>query len=135
MAQPDYPETNDRIQNNDNEDEADGGAREGEALLQRRQHEEEGEDDDEEEGRECSSPWQSSSKSSIPMIMYLSLLMISLEFEESVQAVPTVRLYESAICQQYYHGLVDESKCKIKPVQQKLARVRGWQGLFDALPS
>jgi len=69
------------------------------------------------------------------MIAYLIFLMVSLEFEESIQAVTTLRLYESAICQQYYHGPVDESKCKVGPVQQKLGRVRGWQGLFDAIPS
>lgn len=69
------------------------------------------------------------------MIVYLIFLMVCLEFEESVQAIPTVRLYESAICQQYYNGTVEESSRKTKPIQQNLAQIRRWQGLFDALPS
>jgi hypothetical protein len=68
-------------------------------------------------------------------MVYLVLLMTLLELEESLQSVPTVRLYESAVCQQYYKAKVSEDKCKTKKIQQNLAYVRGWQGLFDALPS
>ncbi len=134
MVQEDYTGTDDRVPNNaEHEDEAGENAIDSVPLLQEDQREEDDDNQDEEE--ETPSPWRASSKSPIPMIVYLMFLMISLEFEESIQAVPTVRLYESAICQQYYSGPVDESKCKVGSVQQKLAWVRGWQGVFDALPS
>lgn len=74
-------------------------------------------------------------QSRVPPIVWVCLLMGLLEFEVGVQVVPTLRLYESAICYQHYNQTVDESKCKIDSIQQKLAWVRGWQGLFDALPS
>jgi hypothetical protein len=135
MAQEDYTGTDDRVPNDaEHEDEAGENAVESVPLLQEDQREEE-EEEDKDQDEEAPSPWRPSSKSRIPMVVYVIFLMISLEFEESIQAVPTVRLYESAICQQYYNGPANESKCKVGPVQQKLARVRGWQGVFDALPS
>ncbi|KAH8679485.1 major facilitator superfamily domain-containing protein [Ilyonectria robusta] len=52
---------------------------------------------------------------------------------------PTIRLLESAICHQHYRhdepvGDIDESMCKLVPIQAKLARVRGLMSFFDALP-
>jgi hypothetical protein len=131
MAAGDYSGTGDGVLNaSSNEDAPREIVLESEPLLHDGQREGY-------EGEEVKtpSPWRPSSKSRIPMVVYLICLMTSLELEESIQAVPTVRLYESAICQQYYNGPADENKCKIGSVQQKLAWVRGWQGLFDALPS
>ena len=76
----------------------------------------------------------------IQPVVFLIILMVFLELEESIQAAPTVRLIESAICQKHYSSvepglLVDESRCKDDIVQRRLAFVRGWQGLFDAIPS
>ena len=84
---------------------------------------------------EAPSPWRPSRATRVPMMVYLMLLMALLELGETVQSVPTVRLYESAICQQYYKDKVSEDRCKTRKIQQTLAHVRGWQGLFDALPS
>lgn len=109
----------------EHEDTANGGVTDSAPLLHDVQPNED----------ETPKPWKSSSRSRIPMIVYLIFLMVCLEFEESVQAIPTVRLYESAICQQYYNGTVEESSRKTKPIQQNLAQIRRWQGLFDALPS
>lgn len=74
-----------------------------------------------------------------PQIIYVFLLIVFLELEESVQRAPTIRLLESAICSQYYHdtsaiGDIKESMCKTPPIQSKLAHTRGALSLFDALP-
>lgn len=74
-----------------------------------------------------------------PRLTYVFLLIVFLELEESVQRVPTIRLLESAICHQHYRhvelaGDIDESMCKLVPIQAKLARVRGLMSFFDALP-
>lgn len=76
----------------------------------------------------------------IPSVVFLIILMVLLELEESIQAAPTVRLIESAICQKHFSSVesglsVDESRCKDDIIQRRLAFVRGWQGLFDAIPS
>lgn len=71
----------------------------------------------------------------IPTIVWVCVLMGLLEFEESVSMVPTVRLYESAVCHRYYKRPVAESECKIDHIQKKLAWIRGWQASFDSLPS
>jgi hypothetical protein len=79
--------------------------------------------------------WRFNSGARPIKILCLVILMVSIEFEETVQAVPTLRLYESAICQRHFGRPVPESQCKIDSVQRKLAWIRGWQGLFDAVPS
>ncbi len=76
----------------------------------------------------------------IPLIYYLIVLMVLLGLEEFVQAAPTIRLLESAICQQHYvtsdnEGPINEEICKIDKIQRRLAFIRGWQGFFNALPS
>lgn len=71
----------------------------------------------------------------MPMMVYLILLMALLELEESMQSVPTVRLYESAVYQQYYKDKVSEDKYKTRKIQQTPAHVRGWQSFFDVLPT
>ena len=103
-----------------------------EPLLQRQNSHDEGLPED---ASEAPSPWRPSRATPVPMMFYLILLMVLLELEESMQSVPTVRLYESAVCQQYYKDKVSEDKCKASSIQQTLAHVRGWQGFFDALPS
>ncbi|KAN0070855.1 major facilitator superfamily domain containing protein [Elaphomyces granulatus] len=103
-----------------------------EPLLQRQNSHDERPPED---ASEAPSPWRPSRATRVPMMVYLILLMVLLELEESMQSVPTVRLYESAVCQQYYKDKVSEDKCKIRKIQQTLAHVRGWQGFFDALPT
>ena len=110
-------------------DETDTGSSAAEPLLQRQNSHDERPSED---AGEAPNP---SRATRVPTMVYLVLLMALLELEESLQSVPTVRLYESAVCQQYYNDKVSEDKCKSKIIQQTLAHVRGWQGFFDALPS
>ncbi|OJD10911.1 hypothetical protein AJ78_08199 [Emergomyces pasteurianus Ep9510] len=75
-----------------------------------------------------------------PTIVFVYLLAVFLELEESVQKAPTIRLLENAICNKHYHnelppGQVDESMCKIEPIQVRLAHIRGLLSFFDSLPS
>ncbi|OAX81826.1 hypothetical protein ACJ72_03829 [Emergomyces africanus] len=74
-----------------------------------------------------------------PTIVFVYLLAIFLELEESVQRAPTIRLLENAICNKHYHhelpgGQIDESMCKIEPIQVRLAHIRGLLSFFDSLP-
>lgn len=78
----------------------------------------------------------------IPPTTFVFLLVVLLELEESVQRAPTIRLLEHAICQKHYqdelHGAddsIDESMCKLDPIQVRLAYVRGMLSFFDSLPS
>ena len=71
-------------------------------------------------------------------IFCLIALTISLMMEDVAQAAPTIRLMEYAICQQYYQpqrGMVDESLCRIEPIQTRLAHINGWQVCINAAPS
>ena len=53
-------------------------------------------------------------------------------------------VYESIICSKYYgvsdpsllgsNGYVEERYCKVAPIQEELAFLRGWQDFFDYLP-
>ncbi|CAN9096980.1 unnamed protein product [Alternaria alternata] len=74
-----------------------------------------------------------------PKLIYVFLLIVFLELEESVQKAPTIRLLENAICSQHYQhepniGDIKESMCKTAPIQSKLAHIRGALSLFDAVP-
>jgi len=67
-------------------------------------------------------------------------LIVLYELEENIITSPIVRMLEDAICQQYYasksigNGNVPESSCKIDVVQQKLAHITGYYGLFKNIP-
>ena len=62
----------------------------------------------------------------------------------SISKAPLIRVYESIICNEHYKiadpsgvqqsGQVDERYCKVAPVQEELALLRGWQDFFDYLP-
>ncbi|KAG4438250.1 hypothetical protein IFR05_006278 [Cadophora sp. M221] len=76
-----------------------------------------------------------------PTVAFVFSLAVLLELEESVQRAPTIRLLENAICQKHFKallhghaGLVDESMCKIKPIQVRLAHIRGFLSFFDSIP-
>ncbi|KAF3937485.1 hypothetical protein ABW19_dt0204557 [Dactylella cylindrospora] len=76
----------------------------------------------------------------VPILWYLTGLIILLELEEVVQSAPTIRLLELAICQRYYgdrgiDGPIDEGMCKIDDVQTQLAYIKGGQGFFEAIPT
>lgn len=74
-----------------------------------------------------------------PPLVFVFVLLVLFELEESVQPVPTIRLLEDAICNQEYRdrhilGGVEEPMCKTPPIQAKLARIRGLSSFFDSLP-
>jgi hypothetical protein len=74
-----------------------------------------------------------------PKLIYVFLLIVFLELEESMQRAPTIRLLENAICSQYYYyepntGEIKESMCKTSLIQSRLAHIRGVLSLFDAVP-
>ena len=58
--------------------------------------------------------------------------------------VPTIKLFEQAICNRYYADQsvrlrltaldIDEGLCKIPPIQDELANLTGLKFTFDALP-
>ena len=72
------------------------------------------------------------------------LLNFLVEMCDMIIIVPTIALLERSICYTYYAehdphvigpgGLVNERLCKIGPVQEQLAVLRGWKALFEALP-
>lgn len=72
------------------------------------------------------------------------LLNFLVEMCDMIIIVPTIALLERSICHTYYAehdprvigpgGLVNERLCKIGPVQEQLAVLRGWKALFEALP-
>lgn len=65
-------------------------------------------------------------------------------FAKHIVEVPSIKLYEQAICNRYYSrqkeslfsaGLsIDEHLCKIPPIQDELANLVGLKFTFDALP-
>ncbi len=65
-------------------------------------------------------------------------------FAKHMVEVPSIKLFEQSICNRYYaskgglfpatNGTVDESLCKIQPVQDELAQLVGLKFTFDALP-
>ncbi|KAH8684038.1 major facilitator superfamily domain-containing protein [Ilyonectria robusta] len=72
--------------------------------------------------------------------IYIALIVLLFEFQEQLQFPTTIRLLENSVCQRYYAELgrvdlpVGEALCKIGPVQQHLAMVRGWYSALGMLP-
>lgn len=78
---------------------------------------------------------------------YAFLVYFLTEFGLLTLQVPGSRLFEHAICRQYYadnpnlgptSGIskeIDESLCKIAPVQREVALLSGWRDSFLAIPS
>jgi len=89
--------------------------------------------------------------SSIPLTSpryYVLGLVLSIVFvtdlANSVSKAPLTRVFESIICQNHFaivdpskinnNGFVEERHCKVGPVQEELALLRGWQDFFDYVP-
>jgi hypothetical protein len=77
----------------------------------------------------------------------LSIIMVLVflfDFAGSLVGAPTLRIYESIICHNFYKvadpsrigdgGWVDERDCKIDAVQEELATLTGWESFFTYLP-
>lgn len=72
-----------------------------------------------------------------------ALLLLG-NFSYFLLEVPIVRLIERGVCREYYasnpvstalrSGDIDESLCKLAPIQNTLAAIMGWKISFDAVP-
>jgi hypothetical protein len=74
-------------------------------------------------------------------IIYIYVIYFFSNFAGVLLDVPTIRLFERAVCAKWYrshapHDLndIDERFCKISPVQSEVAFLVGWRVSFDALP-
>ena len=80
------------------------------------------------------------------IVVCVLCLQFLVSFAKHIIEVPTIRLFEIAICDRYYNRLntitqvmvytaqIDEEKCKIPVIQNDLAFLVGWRFAFDALP-
>jgi len=80
------------------------------------------------------------------IIICVLCLQFLISFAKHIIEVPTIRLFEIAICNRYYRDSqaleqsifkgkhIDERKCKIPQIQNDLAFLVGWRFAFDALP-
>ena len=78
-----------------------------------------------------------------PILICTFALQFCTYFAKHVIEVPTIKLFEQAICNRYYtyestHPSpiqdVDEGRCKIPAIQNELAALTGLKFTFDALP-
>lgn len=73
-------------------------------------------------------------------IINVTFLFITMSFSTYLLEVPTVILFEKVICDSYYrqhpisNGVIDESLCKLSPIQTRLADIMGLKSSFDAIP-
>ncbi|ORY56601.1 major facilitator superfamily domain-containing protein [Pseudomassariella vexata] len=80
-----------------------------------------------------------------PLWVKLACILVDFltQMYDQVRIVPEIALFERSICLSYYSAhdpsvigpgqLVPEFLCKIPPVQQKLAHLRGWKAFYDGL--
>ena len=71
-------------------------------------------------------------------------IVFAADLAGNISKAPLLQVYESIICAKHYanaeaslvqgNGQVLEPYCKIGPVQEELALLRGWQDFFDYLP-
>ncbi|KAF2124973.1 MFS general substrate transporter [Dothidotthia symphoricarpi CBS 119687] len=71
----------------------------------------------------------------------LATIILLYIFSNYLLVIPTLRLYENAICRNFYHQRdgttspdIDEELCKISEIQSSLATLVGWKIAFDAIP-
>ena len=82
----------------------------------------------------------------IKIIACVLCIQFLISFAKHIIEVPSIRLFEIAICNRYYlyqrlvndvvleDSPIDEKQCKIPEVQNDLAFLVGWRFAFDALP-
>ena len=107
--------------------------------------------DQEEEPRETShllgSVHDEPSKVDTNYVRIIAVVMLSiflLEIGDYMLRAPSIRLMEDILCRQYYDSQGDasvdltlpipEENCKIAPIQEKLAMLRGWDSTFSCIP-
>ena len=73
-----------------------------------------------------------------PILICTFALQFCTYFAKHMVEVPTIKLFEQAICNRYYSGQsipnIDEGLCKIPTIQIELATLTGLKFTFDALP-
>lgn len=85
-----------------------------------------------------------SGKNVLRVILLCASATLILDIGLTVVRAPKIRLFESILCQAYYrtHGSalpvpmqdIPESQCKTKEIQSGVARLIGWQTVFDGIP-
>ena len=82
----------------------------------------------------------------IRIITCVLCIQFLISFAKHITEVPSVRLFEIAICNRYYlyqrifnaelleDPRIDEKQCKIPEIQNDLTFLVGWRFAFDALP-
>jgi hypothetical protein len=73
-----------------------------------------------------------------------SLFILFYDFPSFMRVAPKLRMYELALCRDYYrevdpsvigkNGTVDEKLCKLPVIQSNLANLRGIIGFLEAIP-
>ena len=88
------------------------------------------------------------------IITWLIMAIIVVDVAEQLAEAPQMRIFESIFCYQYWEqndpsklrigragvgpgaiGGVDEQWCKLPQIQGKVAAIRGYQTMFDGIPS
>jgi hypothetical protein len=82
-------------------------------------------------------PWQAQSQRAI--VGLIVLVKFCLVSSGMLMLVPAYRLIEDAMCHAHYgdasDGLMDEMRCKVRPVQSRLAFTMGWITLLQSIIS
>ncbi|CAG9942013.1 unnamed protein product [Clonostachys rosea f. rosea IK726] len=69
-----------------------------------------------------------------PYFKYCIGLELLSELAMMIITVPMVSILEHSLCMRHYHGEIpDADACKIPPIQQSLAEVRGWTASFETI--
>ncbi|KAL4758554.1 MFS transporter [Aspergillus foveolatus] len=85
-----------------------------------------------------------SGKGVLQVILLCASATLILDIGLTVVRAPKIRLFESILCQAYYrtHGdapvpmqNIPESQCKTREIQSGVARLMGWQTVFDGIPA
>ena len=81
--------------------------------------------------------WQAKSPGTI--VMLLALIKFNIVCTGMMMLIPVYRLIEDALCHVYLEDdsldLIEEMKCKVDPVQSRLAFLLGWIGLLNSVIS
>jgi hypothetical protein len=90
-----------------------------------------------------STSWYPPKHKPLIVVSLCTLCILILDFGVYIQLAPITRIFESIICKNYYDehpefgmsGQIPEAECKIAAIQSELAMLKGWQALFECLPS
>ena len=92
---------------------------------------------------ELDEPTSRTQRSTYYVLGLVLTIVFAADLAGSISKAPLIRVYESIICNAHYkivdpglirNGQVEERYCKVAPVQEELALLRGWHDFFDYLP-